>query len=70
MTISEANNNIGQPFKLTLFAGAKMDVIKEVQRDGTIIGEFIEAHCEDCRLKEAVPENFKKNLSLFNERAS
>ena len=70
MTIGEANNNIGQPFKLTLFTGAKMDIIKRVKEDGTIIGEFIAAHCEDCRLKEAVPENFKKGLTLFNEHAS
>lgn len=58
MTISEATQAIGQPFKYSLCS--KWDVIKEVRPDGYIIGEFIEAPADECRLKQEIPEGLKK----------
>ncbi len=66
MTVQQANNNIGQSFKVMDFPGLRFDVIKEVLQDGTIVGDFMEANCGDCRLKEAIPEGLKKNQTLFD----
>lgn len=59
MTIQEANSNIGQPFKVIGLSGTRFDTIIRVDLDGTIHGDFIEAHCEDCRLKEEQPDHLK-----------
>lgn len=66
MTIQEANSNIGQPFKLIGFTGgimSRFDQIMRVDDDGTIHGDFLEAHCGDCRLKEAQPAHLRKRLT-------
>ena len=76
MTIQEANNNIGKPFKMIGFTGGLMsefDTIIRVDADGTIHGNYIEAHCDDCRLKQAQPEQLRRRLtdeSLLLETAS
>lgn len=58
MTTEEAKAAIGQPFKWTLCV--KWDVIKEVTDDGFIIGEFLEAPVESCRLREEQKPWLKK----------
>ncbi len=66
MTIQEAQQNIGQPFRVdgfgTWFAknSSRFDTIRAVNEEGWIVGDFIDAPAQDCRLKEAVPEQFKK----------
>jgi len=58
MDIQTAKQNIGKQFKWT---GVNMwDTIMDVKDDGTIVGLVIEAPAEDCRLKQPVPEGFKK----------
>ena len=62
MTREEALNNIGQSFR-PIDPGSlpgKFDTIREVQEDGTIIGDIIEMHHDDCRLKQSQPEQLKK----------
>lgn len=64
MTIQQANNNIGMPFKVTAFTSgilSHFDTIIRVDIDGTIHGHFIEAHCEDCRLKLDQPDHLKRH---------
>ncbi len=58
MTIEEARSSIGKPFKWSL--SANWDVIKEATDDGYIIGEFLEAPVDECRLKQPQPEQLKK----------
>lgn len=58
MTKKEAADNIGQPFKVIGFP-TKFDTIRKVDQDGTIHGDFIEAHCNDCRFKEKQPDHLK-----------
>lgn len=62
MTVNEAKQNIGQPFKLNWVKalGGKFDTIREVREDGWIVGDFWEAPAEDCRLKMEQPEHLKK----------
>lgn len=66
MTIQEANSNIGKPFKLIGFTGGIMsqfDTIIRVDADGIIHGNYIEAHCDDCRLKQEQPEQLRHRLT-------
>lgn len=65
MTTEEAKAAIGQPFKWTLCI--KWDVIKEVTDDGFIIGEFLTAPAEDCRLKQPQPEQLKKSKNEYEK---
>jgi hypothetical protein len=58
MDIATATANIGKEFKWRLVD--RWDVIRQVTPDGTIIGDSMEAPAFDCRLKEPVPEGFKK----------
>ena len=67
MTTEEALNKGGKEFKL-LIAGARFDIIREVKPDGTIIGDFTEAHCNDCRLKLDQPEHLKKQTNEPQQR--
>ena len=46
-----AIQNIGQPFKV-IGLGMSFDIIRKVDQDGTVHGDFTEAHCSDCRLKQ------------------
>ena len=62
MDIKTALENIGQPVKYGTVN--KWDVIRSVTTDGFIIGDFLEAPVEDCRLKMAQPEALK----LFQEQ--
>lgn len=59
MTIQEAKQNIGNPFKVAALIGSRFDTIRKVTDDGMIVGDFTEAHCEDCRLKGEQPKQFK-----------
>lgn len=59
MTKAEANDNIGKEFK-PLIDGARFDIIRRVDDDGNIHGDFTTAHHEDCRLKQEQPEQLKK----------
>jgi hypothetical protein len=63
MTIVEAKMNINQPFKLVGFSGllGSFDKIREVLPDGTIRGDFLEAHCNHCRLKKDQPIQLTKS---------
>lgn len=63
MTIEEAKLNIGQQFKVTTLIGMRFDTIRSVSDDGTITGDFMEAYCEDCRLKQPQPEHLKKTAN-------
>lgn len=58
MTIEEAQANIGKPFKY--FLCRTWDIIKDVRNDGVIVGEWLEAPAEDCRLKQEQPEALKQ----------
>ena len=58
MDIQTAKDNIGQPFKWNV--ASFWDTIKIVTDDGMIKGDMIEAPAEQCRLKQPVPEQFKK----------
>lgn len=62
MTIHEACANIGNPFKVEGFTGlaGRFDIIRVVDSNGVIYGDFIEAPCEDCRLKMEQPVQLKK----------
>jgi hypothetical protein len=59
MDIQTAKQNIGKPFKYANVV--HWDVIRSVSDDGMITGDFMEAPVEDCRLKQPVPEGFKKH---------
>lgn len=64
MTLQDAYNNIGMPFRLIGFTGgilSQFDKIIRVEPNGTIHGNYIEANCEDCRLKQEQPEQLKKS---------
>jgi hypothetical protein len=58
--------NIGKEFKVKGFTGlsGSFDKILSVDNDGTVRGEFIEAHVDDCRLKQEQPEHLKKTFTL------
>lgn len=63
MTLEEANNNVGQPFKwidggqgLT----GKFDTIRKVCK-GWVYGDFIAAPVEDCRFRQEQPDHLKKH---------
>jgi hypothetical protein len=63
MTREEAIANIGQPFKWKYGGNGvlgRFDVIGKVGDDGYICGHFIQAHHNDCRLKQEQPEHLKK----------
>lgn len=62
MDTQTAKANIGKPFKWKL--SVAWDEIVSVDDDGMIIGKFLEAPAEDCRLKQPVPEGFKKNREM------
>ena len=53
MTLEEAKANVGNPFKWihggTSGACAKFDTIRGVDKDGTVYGDWLAAHHEDCR---------------------
>lgn len=57
MEISEAKQNIGQPFKYSLCV--QWDKIREVTEDGYIVGDFLNVPAEDCRLKKEVNAGLK-----------
>jgi hypothetical protein len=57
MTTEIAQANIGQPFKYG--SVYKWDTIQSVTASGYIIGDFLEAPAEDCRLKLPQPEALK-----------
>lgn len=59
MTTQEANDNIGQEFKTTFLKGGKFDIIRKVDPDGVIHGDFLIAYAKDCRLKGPEPESLK-----------
>lgn len=63
MTIQEAKENIGKEFKLNWVSGtgaaAQFDIIKFVDANGWIHGEWLSAPAEDCRLKQEQPEQLK-----------
>jgi hypothetical protein len=64
MTLEEAKANIGKPFKwlgAASGAAAQFDVIKGVSKDGTVYGDWLAAHHDDCRLKQDQPEHLKKH---------
>jgi len=61
MTTTEAQNNIGQPFKLTGAGMPGFDIIQSLREDGYIIGNFLDAPAEDCRLKQSQPEQLRKD---------
>jgi hypothetical protein len=61
MTPEEAKSSMGKEFKIMDMAGLKFDTIRFVDNDGTIHGDFIEAHCSDCRLKMEQPTQLKKH---------
>lgn len=67
MDIETAKQSIGQPFKLswigTGFAG-RFDIIRKVDENGMVYGDFIEAPAEDVRLKLEQP----LQLKLTNEK--
>lgn len=65
MTAEQATSNVGQPFKWTLCV--KWDVIKDVTGDGFIIGEFLTAPVEDCRLKQEQPSWLKKSKHEYEK---
>lgn len=59
MNIQEALANIGKEFKW--IGCPHWDFIREVRtEDQMIIGDKIEAPVEDCRLKQEVPIQFRK----------
>lgn len=68
MDLQTAKDNIGQPFKYSNCA--HWDTIRSVSDDGMITGDKIEAPIEDCRLKQPVPEGFKKRGPLASAYAS
>jgi len=64
MTILEAQQNIGQPFKVIglpfhFKGGTTFDTIRDVTEGGEIIGDFVDALVEDCRLKHEVPKQLQ-----------
>jgi hypothetical protein len=61
MHMQEAIQGIGKPFKV-LLPGVKADIIRNVDMDGTVHGDFLEAHCWDCRLIGEQPEHLKKKV--------
>jgi hypothetical protein len=64
MTIQEAKDSIGKPFKYRLID--RWDVIVSVdEKNGFVQGEFVEAPVEDCRLKQAVPPQFQKPIEII-----
>lgn len=58
MTIQEAKDNIGKPFKYELCA--HWDIIREVDSNDYIKGDFLWVPPENCRLKQEQPEQLKK----------
>jgi hypothetical protein len=63
MTTLEASQNIGKPFKVAEFNSGLLgsfDTIISVDGDGNIYGDFIIAHCQDCRLKQEQPKQLNK----------
>jgi hypothetical protein len=67
MTPEEAKSSMGKEFKIMDMAGLKFDTIRFVDNDGTIHGDFIEAHCSDCRLKMDQPTQLKNSKSNGTE---
>jgi hypothetical protein len=66
MTIQEAQQNIGQPFrvediKIHFKNGTYFETIREVTPAGEIIGDYVDAMAEDCRLKQEVPAQLRKS---------
>lgn len=64
MNIQEAWNSIGKEFKVIDFTSgllARFDILREVTKDGILIGDFIEAPVFMCRLKNEQPEQLKKS---------
>ncbi len=70
MTISEAQANIGKPFKYELCA--HWDIIRSVDTvNGSITGDImVMAPIEDCRLKQEVPAGLKNYQNKKNDKAS
>lgn len=66
MTREEVFANFGKPFKVTYLHGGilgSFDTIRAITTDDWIIGDFIVAHCEDCRLKGEQPQHLIKKKS-------
>lgn len=58
MTLSEATGGIGKRFKV-MIPGVKTDIIRSVDADGYIHGDFTTAHHSDCRFIGEQPEHLK-----------
>lgn len=65
MTITEARAAIGQPFKLswihTTGGAGRFDIIRRVDENGTVYGDFLEAPACDVRLKLEQPLQLKNS---------
>lgn len=63
MTLEEAKANVGKPFKWidggTGITG-RFDTIRGVGEDGTVYGDFLAAHHNDCRFKQDQPDQLKR----------
>lgn len=71
MTLEEVKANIGKPFKwlgATSGAAAQFDTIRGVSKDGTVYGDWLAAHHDDCRLKGEQPEHLKKQSDEIHVR--
>lgn len=63
MIVQEAKDGIGREFRLSMFNSGilgRFDIIRRVKPDGTICGDFIEAHAEDCQFKQEQPLSLQK----------
>jgi hypothetical protein len=58
MTLAEATTGIGQRFKV-MIPGVKQDIIRSVDDDGYIHGDFVTAHHTDCRFIGEQPAHLK-----------
>jgi len=67
MTKQEAINAVGKEFKVTALHGGilgSFDIIVSVSDTGIIFGNYTEALCTDCRLKQEQPQQLKKTDNI------
>lgn len=62
MTLPEATEGIGKRFK-PLIIGARADIIRSIDSDGNIQGDFTLAHHDDCRFIAEQPDQLKRLAS-------
>lgn len=60
MTLQEAKDNIGKPFKVIDWT-CNFDTIQSVDDQGKIHGEWLIAHHTDCQLKQEQPNALKQH---------